>query len=275
MFWLTKRIAGSSLVLLLWGGCALVDPRPSAVGQAELYKTGEPTYDQFFLDLHAQQVELGDAPERELGLRTELARQIESTDVSPDALAGNVRARASSLAGAGTRLRLEADSDVEDEDASVRLEVLGTLSERDRAVVDSVAAVARGELGLLVEMTRRRHELERLGALAEGLERSTDRVFARRSVTKSREVHQNLGDARALIALLRARTESVAISARRTLKKLLRAATTAEAGSPPPPPPAPPAEPEETKPKAKPSLPRSRPSAAPKPAARPGGDFEP
>ncbi len=275
MFWLTKRIAGWGLILLLCGtGCALVDPKPSAVGRAELYTTGEPTYDQFFRDLHAQQVELGDAPERELGLRSELGRLVESPDVSPDALARSVKSRTSSLAGAGTKLRLEADSDAEDEDASVRLEVIGALPERERPLVEGVAAAARGELRLLVEMTRRGHELDRLGALAEGLDRSADRVFARRSVTRSREVRQNLDDARTLIALLRARTESVAIAARRTLKKLLRAATTVEAG-PPPAPPAPPAEPEERKSKAKPSLPRSRPSPAPKPAARPGGDFEP
>jgi hypothetical protein len=277
MFFLTKRVACSSLALLLLGGCAVLDAKTTAVGRAELYATGEPTYDQFFRDLYTQQVELGDAPARELGSRSELARRLEIRDASPDALARDVKTRASSLAGAGTKLRLEADSDVEDEDASVRVEVLGNLADQDRPVVESVATAARGELALLVEMTRRQHELSRLGALAEALERSTDRVFAARSLTKSRQVRQNLGDARALIALLTARSESVAISARRMLKKLVRAATTAETiPVPPPPPPPPPAEPEETKPKAsKPIQARPRPSTPPKPAARPGSDFEP
>jgi hypothetical protein len=278
MHFLTKRGASAAIFWAL--GCAVLDPHTSAVGRAELYTTGEKTYDGFFQDLHTQQVEVADAGDRELALRRELGDRYGTEDLSPEGLAGSVKVRAASLASSGTKLRLEADSDPEDEDASVRLEVLGNLSDADRRLVEVVATTARGELGLLVEMTRREHELDRLGALAEGLERSTTRVFANRSLVKAHQVRQNLEDARTIIALLRARADTVQISARRTLKKLMRATTTAEpSATAAPPPPPPPSEPEETKsapkPPPKPSAPRVKPSAQPKPSARPGPDFEP
>jgi hypothetical protein len=228
-----------SLLVLVGCGCAVATgSSPSTVSRAQLYRTGDLTYDQFFLELHAQQAEASSAPEREQALRTQLGRLTESREPSPEALAAKVRDRVQQLAARGTRLGLRADLDQADEDATVELAVMGTPADADRPLLEGLERTLRGELALAAEMARRQQELGRLEVLAQGLERSTDRAFGQVTLGKMPEVARNLEDSRIVILVLKARSEAVRMAARRMLKQLVRAATLEIKVPEPPPTPA-------------------------------------
>jgi hypothetical protein len=85
-------LAPSACMLYARGG-------PTAVAQGRYYSTGNPEYDEFFIDLHRMQVELNDAPERTAAPRKALADKLEvglDTEVLKEAL----KKRATELAGA-------------------------------------------------------------------------------------------------------------------------------------------------------------------------------
>jgi hypothetical protein len=278
---LLMRLVWSLLLLAGCGSATLARSSPSTVSRAQLYRTGDPIYDQFFLDLYAQQTEASSASEREQALRAELGRRTESRELTPEALAAKVADRLGELAARGTHLERDVEWDEADEDAMVELSVTGTPSDADRPLLQAVEAAVRGELAVVAEMTRRRRQVEQLDLLAQALERTTDRAFGQITLAKMPEIAQNLEDSRIVIVGLKARSETVRTAARSMLKQLLSAAQAAASRFPEKPPPPLVTEPDPKNPKA--SEPRSRaPGSAPKPGvpraskpAPPPRDFEP
>jgi hypothetical protein len=69
---------GPALLALvaLQPACLFGRPGPSAVGQGQEYQSGDPTFDQFFANLHEVQVEMASAPKQEKEHRIALAKTL-------------------------------------------------------------------------------------------------------------------------------------------------------------------------------------------------------
>jgi hypothetical protein len=316
MHWL-GRVVGLVLAAILCGvapSCLATSPGQSEVAQGRLYQSGEPLYDEFFLQLHAAQVVAEQAPQGEADVRRALGAALglgaltvsagaaggagdqEATVAQggaapmqsspavaanfdeaapPETLAAEVERR---VAGVKWRaqLRLDVEGELGDEGAKARLQWIGKPRSAEQQLGDSLETALDEELQILAQMRGHRQELERLGAMAQGLEKNVDSVFRRAGLAKRAEVKKNIRDAQALIPLMDGRVQEVASTAEQMVRKLRSAATTAEEqAEPSPPAPAPPsatpAAP--TRPAARPAAP-ARPTAPKRPAA-PAGDFEP
>ncbi len=291
--------------------CIATSPGASQVAQGQLYQSGEPLYDEFFQQLHTAQVAMQEAPADESRIRGELAQALTSIQsasggsagsaavaaatsapggaeesagdeksegdaggdpTAPAALAAAVRQRVEAIAWRA-KLSVEITGELGDEGVTVELAWVGKPRMADRELGQAIEQALSGELSVLARMRQHRAELERLGSMAQGLEKNADSVFRRAGLAKRAEVKKNLRDAQVLIPLMEGRAQEVTTLAER-LARQLRATATAEQG---PPAPAPPPAPEAPSPRpvTVPHRPAAPTKAAPPRSAAPAGDFEP
>lgn len=215
--------------LLLFTACSLfaASPGPSAVGQGLKYRTGKHDFDQFFAALHAWQVKLAQAPDRERAIRARLAEQLELKDgATPGLLSTDVERRARKLSSSGIRTRLDVEGyEAEDVlDVSATLHVSGPeLSGGARRAAESVVLASRQELWLMAGLRNDANQLEKQLALSALLEDQIDDAFRTAGPSKAAEVRKNLSDARKIIPLMVSRARELADEARKLVRSLERA----------------------------------------------------
>jgi len=297
--------------------CVATSPGPSLVAQGQLYQSGDPLYDEFFRQLHTAQVAVERATSDEAEVRRELGNGLGSArgmpaPVSGTAGAGNHGDQPVSEGGAGepeiasradstgtevpspdvlaeavgqrfeeakerAKARVDIDGEFGDEGATAVIAWVGKPRPSEKDLGSVVEDGLTRELQVLARMRTHQQQLERLGSMAEGLEKNVDSVFRRVGLSKRAEVKKNLRDAEAVIPLMEGRVQEVWNVAERTVRGLRAAATTAAnevvvtstapaAPEPAPPPPAP---------RRPAPRPRSPAAAPPPPAPAPASDFEP
>jgi hypothetical protein len=278
------RLLVASLAL---AGCPACDffvrpGGPSQVAQGRYYSTGNPDYDEFFVELHRLQVDLKDSPDRVAAPRAALAKTL---DVSLDAveIKEALTKKASELGTRQVKLIVVGPAAP---DKPLTLRVTGAPAGADldlqKAIEEALAKTSELK-GLISDWQK---QLDVLPGRADKLEGGVDESFVGTSDGKRREIKGNLADAKKIIELLVTRAKD----AERSNSELIDALTaglgeapaekgdkeTASSGSstssdrrakrtPPPPPPPPAAKPA----KAPPSRPAPPPKPAPAPAPKP------
>lgn len=279
-------VAGLSLLTL--PGCFLLgSPGPSDVGQGRQYKSGDPTFDEFFESLYDLQVEMATAPDEEKEIRKRLAKQLEvDQDASASLLAKKAGEIAKEMATKGVGLKVEMDEGDVDAKPTAEVHTAGGMpNSDDKAFIDAVETTMQKELDLARAMKKRQKALERMEATIVELEPRIDTTFRLGGPRKKAEVRKNIDDAKKLFALMTTRADDVQESARQTAKKLAEAVKTDDgkfSAPPPPEEPEAPAPDEGSEKKAKPAKhpaqhaapPPAAPAPKPKPAPPPS-DFEP
>jgi hypothetical protein len=238
---------------------------PTAVAQGRYYSTGNPEYDEFFIDLHRMQVELNDAPERTAAPRKALADKLEvglDTEVLKEAL----KKRATELAGRSVKLSVEKPADP---DKPLALRVTGSPSGADAELKATIDESLGKASELRVQIRGWLKLLEELPGRATALEGGVNAGFVGKSPGRREEVKNNLADGKKVLELLQTRAKD----AERSNGELLDAITAAlgEAAPAASTESAPSAEEDKPAPKkgrkaAPPPAPRPRPAKAPKPA---------
>jgi hypothetical protein len=300
--WPRKRRASTVLasfaaiaVCIAMAGCAVGRGGPSNVATGQIYEPGEPTYDEFFKSLYAQQLLMGRAPDREREVKQKLAKVADVAETaSADDLSSGVEKKLDGLAKKGVAAKVST-SGLDGNDPAARVVAVGAASD-DESIRALDLAVKDG-IALLTDLRHAKPELARLKEALPPLEPKVDTAFTRSSGKKA-EVRKNLADAERIIPLMVSRGDEVdarVVELFRALEKASPAAVAAPpstlgdasakkkekktapkaAGEPKPKPKAIPV----AEPKPKPAEPaESKPAkpAEPKPAKpKPSEDFEP
>ncbi len=267
------RLGSVLLFALAVGGanvsCAVfVGSGPTPVAQGKYYASGNPEYDQFFLELYETQVAMATTPERLTSARYGLADGLGvGRDLPDEVLVAHVRARVRDLADEGRIMKLEVNAEVDDEPSAA---VLRTRPEtRDgatRELAEPVEKVSNELLSLRALLDTNTARFDRLERRLDGLRDRADEAFVR-DITKFHEVKRNLEDATRVLAYMREQAEDQLLATTGLLDGLVQATdSSAGAFDKPAPAAAPPPE-EVAAPSAKPAPPKPKhPSAARKPA---------
>ena len=270
-------LTATGLVVAATGCSILGSPGPSAVSQGQKYQSGDPTFDEFFSNLHDMQIELGRAPASEKEIREELAKKVKLDEGSSASMLGKkLGKKTEELATAGTGLKMEVDGLDDNDDAGVKVSVKGKDLDGDaKTMVSAMEAAVKSAAKLHVRMKKIKKSLDQATGQILALEATVDGAFRKGGPKKKSEVRKNLDDAKKLIPLMSARAEEVAEASKTTAKKIADAAQTdtGQFDQPPPaePPPAEP-EPEKGDKKGDKKPPADKPPAD-KP--KPPSDFEP
>ena len=225
-------------------------PEPSSVAQGRYFATGEPDYDEFFVQLYRLQVDLQNTPD---ALAAERARLATALGLPPDTDATRFRGKlvdhVNALRARGVRFQYAR------ENQNAVLRVSGTSAGGDAEFGGTLAGAVE-----TVTTARRKspgwHErLHGLPARGVTLENGIEAAFVGHSRGTRSDVRRNLTDAQQLLVLMAPRLTRID----EQTTELYDALEAALREAPPPPPPEP--EPE-AKPKANGAKPKPR---APKP----------
>ena len=264
-------------------------PRPvtlgqTHIGQGKLYQSGSVTYDRFFQDTHAVQLEVMRADEDEAAARAPLEKALDARGATLEKLYELAVARAkkggedsppivyvtvsglepakenkeikdpadsgeSSKEGAKEGAKAAAPHESKDGPKKVVVSVLplDTMPADQKAFVKGLTETARGEAEILDRFGPVMSKAAQLSTLSDELAEGVDKEFSARKLRK--DVTQELGAAKLILGATEERAREVATRARAFLKGLSEALKppTTEA-LPPPPPPAAPEKPAVTKP---------------------------
>jgi len=179
--------------------CQLLAPHgPSQVAQGRYYATGNPDYDEFFVELHRLQVELKDAPERVAEPRAALAKFLE-VGLDAEELKEAVTKKATEL---GTRQLKLAVVPPTDPEKPFTLRVTGTPSgpdaELEKQLEETLAKVS--EWKLVIGGWQKL--LDELPGREVALEGSLDAAFVGTSPGTRAEIKNNLTDGQKIIGIL-------------------------------------------------------------------------
>ncbi len=278
----TRRIL--VLAALSTPACSwFLPPGPTPVAQGKYYASGDPEFDDFFIELYRSQVRMAELPQESKSLRHKLA---ESLDVAPDlpekALLSHVNGRAKDLSKKGrkTQLKVVRKTENGDERGSTAV-LLSRPQKRDatlRAFAGPVERAANAQLAIVDELGALQKTLDKLDGRRIELEARTSETFGKKSALHEAEVRENLDDAAKVIVLMRGQSEEQLDEASKFLEQLAEASTTAqvpleapeeadeEESSAPTPKKRPPPQRRRSNPR---PVPRSRPVPAPKPPPPP------
>jgi hypothetical protein len=205
-------LATSACQLLARGG-------PTAVAQGRYFSTGNPEYDDFFIDLHRMQVELNEAPAQAAAPRAALAEKLE-VGLDAEVIREALKKRATELAGRSVKLAVEKPSEPT---KPLALRVTGAPSGADaelKATLDETLGKG-SELKLRVGGWLKL--LEELPGRATALENSVNAAFVGTSPGKREDIKKNLADAKKVVEILVTRAKD----AERANTELLEAVTSA------------------------------------------------
>ncbi|HYP75059.1 MAG TPA: hypothetical protein VER12_03855, partial [Polyangiaceae bacterium] len=207
--WLfAAALAGASA-----SGCALFGVHDdSTVAQGKYYASGNAYYDEFFVDLYLLQVGMAEAPrtpetERE---RLTLLLQLDP-QATPAMIEQRLHEEALSMSRAGVHLRLDQAS-VAAGPTVAYAAVRSNARPKENPAATLLATIEMSGTNLVraqLAMKQKEAELSRLELMTIRLDAGVDRTFAQAPVGKPEEVKRNLADAHKLIALMRARAETV------------------------------------------------------------------
>ncbi len=252
------------------------------IGQGKLYQSGSVTYDRFFQDTHAVQLEVMRADEDEALARAPLEKALDARGASLDKLYELAVARArkggedappivyvtvsglepakeikkndepaengeSSKEGAKEGAK-EGPHDPKEPPKKVVVSVLplDTLPADQKAFVKGLTETARGEADILDRFGMVAAKAGQLSAFSDELADGVDKEFSARKLRK--DVTQELGAAKLILGATEERAREVSTRARSFLKGLSEALKPPTETALPPPPPAAPEKPAATKP---------------------------
>jgi hypothetical protein len=240
--------AGSRAALLLLlsglaigslGGCAALGSHAeSTVAQGKYYASGDPYYDEFFVDLYLLQVGMAEAPkvpevERQLWIQWLELEQA----ASPATIELRLHEEALKLSRAGVRLRLD-QSSVAGTPEAASTAIRSNARPKENPAAALLATVETSSTKLLrwgLTMKQKEEALGRLELMTIRLDAGVDRSFSQAPVGKPNEVKQNLADAHKLIPLMRARAGAVRDSTEQLLAALTHGINTDDGSIAPPP----------------------------------------
>ncbi|HMJ50790.1 MAG TPA: hypothetical protein VK540_01910 [Polyangiaceae bacterium] len=251
------------------------------IGQGKLYQSGSVTYDRFFQDTHAVQLDVMRADEDEAAARGPLEKALDARGASLEKLYELAVARAKKGSEDGPPLvyvmvsglepnkeskepsengdapkegTKEAAHDAKEPPKKVVVTVapLDTVAADQKPFIKAFTETARGEAEILDRFGQVAAKAAQLTAHSEELSEGVDKEFSARKLRK--DVNQELGAARLILGATQDRAREISTRARAFLKGLSEALKppTEAAPAPPPPPPTP-----ADKPAAKPTT-RSR-----------------
>jgi len=237
-FWLLY--CGFALSTL--GGCAVFGShRESTVAQGKYYASGDPYYDEFFVDLYLLQVDMAEAPklpEAELQSLTQLL-QLEPK-ATPAMVELSLHEQALKLSHAGIHLRLDQTLVLGHPEAAATV-IRSNARPKENPTAALLSSVETSSTNLLrwqLTMKQKEEALTRLELMTIRLDAGVDRAFSQAPIGKPSEVKQNLADAQKLIPLMRARAERSRESAEQLLAALTHGIDTDDGSLAPPPVPA-------------------------------------
>ncbi|HEY3252984.1 MAG TPA: hypothetical protein VGJ91_03515 [Polyangiaceae bacterium] len=235
---LSVAFLGIAIATASLGGCAVFGSSgESTVAQGKYYASGDPYYDEFFVDLYLLQVGMAEAPKIP---EAERQRWIQLLELEPQATPATVELRlheeALKLSRAGIHLRLDQSSLAGSADG-----VATAIRSNDRpkdgpaaALLTSVETSSTNLLRVALKMKLKEEALARLELMQIRLDAGVDRAFSQAPLGKPNEVKQNLADAHKLIPLMRARAGAVRASTELLLAALTHGIDTDDGSIGPP-----------------------------------------
>ena len=272
-------------IAIAGAGCATrpVTLGQTQIGQGKLYQSGSVTYDRFFQDTHAVQLEVMRADEDEAAARAPLEKALDARGATLEKLYELAVARAkkggedsppivyvtvsglepakenkeikepadsgeNSKEGAKEGAKAAASHEPKDGPKKVVVSVLplDTLPADQKSFVKGLTETARGEADILDRFGPVMTKAAQLSALSDELADGVDKEFSARKLRK--DVTQELGAAKLILGATEDRAREVSTRARAFLKGLSEALKPPAEAPAPPPPPAAPEKPAATKP---------------------------
>jgi len=247
-------------------------PEPSSVAQGRYFATGQPDYDEFFIQLYRLQLDLETTPKK---LAADRARLAAAIDLPADSDAATFRAKlvahVNALRARGVRFQYTREK------AVAVLRVHGASAGADTDFGQALASAVQSATSARRKSHAWREQHDQLPPRGVLLERNIEVAFTGESRATRSDVRQNLSDAQQLLVLMGARLTRID----EQTAELYDALEAALHESPPPPPPEPAPEtksqPNAAKPKARPvkAADAEAPTAAPPKQGTAKPDFEP
>jgi hypothetical protein len=247
-------------------------PEPSSVAQGRYFATGQPDYDEFFIQLYRLQLDLETTPQKLAAERTRLAAALGlPKDADAATLRSKLVAHVDGLRARGVRFDYQRQKEV----AVVRAQ--GASPGPDYDFGQALASAVQTTTNARRKSPGWREQHDHLPPRGVALERQVESAFMGESRGTRSDVRQNLSDAQQLLVLMGARLTRIEEQTR----ELYDALEAALHEAPPPPPPEPEAEakpqPNVAKPKPRAVKPAEGEASTPPPpkqgTAKP--DFEP
>ncbi|HKO53129.1 MAG TPA: hypothetical protein VJV79_35710 [Polyangiaceae bacterium] len=220
---LALALFGIGLASASLSGCAGFGSHESTVARGQYYASGDPYYDEFFVDLYLLQVGMAEAPKIP---EAEHQRWIQLFELEPGAtpaaIERRLREEALKLSRAGVHLRLD-QSLVADGPSGASTVIRSNARPKENPAATLLANVETSGTNLLhwmLTMKQRQETLDRLLLMTIRLDAGVDRTFAQAPIGKLREVKENLADAHKLIALMCSRVEAVRAESEQLLAAL-------------------------------------------------------
>jgi hypothetical protein len=242
---MSKARARSALALLLsglaigsLGGCASFGSHAeSTVAQGKYYASGDPYYDEFFVDLYLLQVGMAEAPKLPEAERQRWILQFRlEQSASPATIELRLHEEALKLSQAGVHLRLDQNS-VTGAGGAASATIRSNARPKEdpaAALLASVETSSTNLLRWLLTMKQKEEALGRLELMTIRLDAGIDRAFAQAPLGKPSEVKENLADAHKLIPLMRVRAQAVRASTEQLLAALTHGINTDDGSIGPP-----------------------------------------
>lgn len=209
-------------------------PEPSSVAQGRYFATGQPDYDEFFIQLYRLQLDLESTPRKLAAERTRLAAAIGLPN-DPDAATfrSKLVTRVDELRARGVRFEYRREKEV------AVLRVHGASPGPDHDFGQALASAVQTTTNARRKNPAWRGQHDQLPPRGVALERQVETTLAGESRGTRSDVRQNLTDAQQLLVLMGARLTRIEEQTR----ELYDALEAALHEAPPPPPPEPEAEP--------------------------------
>ena len=208
-------------------GCAVFGGGgPSLVAQGKYYSSGNPQYDEFFIELYQLQVQMADAPHVTDVERQNLAQALGlSPDTPADGVSQRLREETLKLSQSGVRMRLEQNPSPEKPEAASAT-IRATSRPKDNpsaALISTVESSATNLLRCASGMKAAAIRLGKLEVAGIGLDADVPKSFAQARMGKQTEVKKNLADAQKLITLMKARGDDVRAQSEQLLAAIAKA----------------------------------------------------
>lgn len=228
------RLLGAVLALTALAvtpACSLfMSQGPTPVAQGKYYGSGNPEYDEFFLELYRTQVSMAAAPERMTAARTNLAKGLGlSGELPRDAILEHVSTRALDLARSGQIMRLKLQpADGSKPPTAVLLTRPVTRSDAVRSLAEPIEGTSNELYTLQTELEKTSAHLEQLTTRLDDLKGRSDTTFVRDGIAKVNEVERNLEDAGKVLAYMREQAATHLEETRALLDGLVRVTDTSQ-----------------------------------------------
>jgi len=232
-------LLASALAISSLGGCASFGSRAeSTVAQGKYYASGDPYYDEFFVDLYLLQVGMAEAPKLPEAERQRWIQLLQlEREATPAAIELRLHEEALKLSRAGVRLRLDQSASSTGAPEAASTAIRSNARPKENPAAALLASVETSSTKLLrwgLTMKQKEEALSRLELKTIRLDAGLERAFSQAPVGKPSEVKENLTDAHKLIPLMRARAEAVRASSEQLLAALTHGINTDDGSIAPP-----------------------------------------